>query len=82
MINAPVLHVNGDYPEGKLSCPDSSLNNVIADSCREMWHGLLKLPSNIETTSARCLQVVCVIDPVADMFQKDIVVDLIVYRRW
>lgn len=37
MINAPVLHVNGDYPEGAytLVVPATS-NNVLTDVCRAM----------------------------------------------
>ena len=82
MINAPVLHVNGDHPEGRPSCPDSSLSNVTANSCRKMSRELSKRPSNTETTSARYLWAICVIGTVVDIFQKDVVVDLIVYRRW
>ncbi|EJF58365.1 dehydrogenase E1 and transketolase domain-containing protein 1 [Dichomitus squalens LYAD-421 SS1] len=48
MINAPVLHVNGDYPEGK---------------------------SNVQRAMDIAFKY-------RNYFRKDIIVDLIVYRRW
>lgn len=82
MINAPVLHVNGDHPEGKLSRLDTTSNKMTTHSCRKMWHELSKSLSSTETTSARYLLAISVFDSIVDIIQKDIVVDLIVYRRW
>ncbi|KAF6757254.1 dehydrogenase E1 and transketolase domain-containing protein 1 [Ephemerocybe angulata] len=49
MINAPVLHVNGDYPEG------------------------------VSPTFLRAMEIAF---RYRDYFRKDIIVDLLVYRRW
>jgi 2-oxoglutarate dehydrogenase complex dehydrogenase (E1) component-like enzyme len=49
MINAPVLHVNGDYPEGKLFVFFSSLAHYTWKTSL----GLLISHSNIGITSAR-----------------------------
>jgi hypothetical protein len=51
MINAPILHVNGDYPEGK------QLSSVLIEYSNathgQMLQGQLTLQSNIEMLSER-----------------------------
>lgn len=50
MINAPVLHVNGDYPEGMLSFA-TALKTFFDNT--QMSQELLRLRSNIVITSVR-----------------------------
>jgi probable 2-oxoglutarate dehydrogenase E1 component DHKTD1 len=50
MINCPVLHVNGDCPEG-LSLPRLLLK--LPSEYTQMWFALSTSPSSIATTSAR-----------------------------
>ena len=61
MINAPVLHVNGDHPEGipVIHVPMLFLNPII-DVIRAMDIAF----------------------KYRHYFRKDIIVDLLVYRRW
>ncbi|KAF8066054.1 Transketolase, pyrimidine binding domain-containing protein [Lyophyllum atratum] len=59
MINAPVLHVNGDYPEGTTFAPSSDELHGYADVVRAM---------DIAFQYRK-------------YFRKDIIVDLLVYRR-
>ena len=61
MINAPVLHVNGDYPEGRVS--------VVF-----LFSGSLRL---IDVERA-----VDVAFQYRHHFRKDVIIDLLVYRRW
>lgn len=63
MINAPVLHVNGDHPEG---------NSAIS-------------PIDAFRSSYSIIDVVKAMDiafKYRHYFRKDIIVDLLVYRRW
>ena len=63
MINAPVLHVNGDYPEGEFFL-------------LYVGHTLLRGDgSDVQ----RAMDVAF---KYRNYFRKDIIVDLIVYRRW
>lgn len=61
MINAPVLHVNGDYPEGRVS-----LVGPFSGS-----------PHSIDVERA-----VDVAFKYRNHFRKDVIIDLLVYRRW
>jgi probable 2-oxoglutarate dehydrogenase E1 component DHKTD1 len=61
MINAPVLHVNGDYPEGKVS-------DFLPLSC-----------SPLLADVARAVDIAF---QYRHYFRKDVIVDLLVYRRW
>lgn len=62
MINAPVLHVNGDYPEGTVLDYD-----LEPHSCLHF------------VDVARAIDVAF---KYRNFFRKDIIIDLIVYRRW
>ena len=62
-FNAPVLHVNGDHPEG------SYVSNPY-------------LPSKFAQVSADVARAMEVAFKYRHFFRKDIIVDLIVYRRW
>lgn len=61
MINAPVLHVNGDYPEGRVSAFLHS-------------HGSLR-STDVERAVDIAFQY-------RHHFRKDVIIDLLVYRRW
>ena len=61
MINAPVLHVNGDHPEGKISAV------------------LIHLSSLRLTDVERAVEVAF---QYRHHFRKDVIIDLLVYRRW
>ena len=61
MINAPVLHVNGDYPEGRVSV------------------------FSLSPCSLRSIDVERAVDiafQYRHYFRKDVIIDLLVYRRW
>jgi probable 2-oxoglutarate dehydrogenase E1 component DHKTD1 len=61
MINAPVLHVNGDYPEGRISAVLNYLSSLrLAD---------------VERAVEVAFQY-------RQHFRKDVIIDLLVYRRW
>lgn len=61
MINAPVLHVNGDHPEGMQALsPDSVTLTRSIDVVRAMEIAF----------------------QYRQYFRKDIIIDLLVYRRW
>lgn len=64
MINAPVLHVNGDYPEG------ASLRFVFC---------LIQLSTRCLVDVARAMNIAF---KYRNYFRKDVIIDLIVYRRW
>lgn len=61
MINAPVLHVNGDYPEGRVSAFLSSSGSLCS--------------TDVERAVDIAFQY-------RHHFRKDIIIDLLVYRRW
>ena len=61
MINAPVLHVNGDYPEGKASI-------FLLFSCSQHLVDV-----------ARAVDIAF---QYRHYFRKDVIIDLLVYRRW
>lgn len=61
MINAPVLHVNGDYPEGRVSA-------------------FLLSPSSLRSTDVE--RAVDIAFQYRHQFRKDVIIDLLVYRRW
>ena len=64
MINAPVLHVNGDYPEGKL---------------------LIFFFFSLFSCSQHLVEVALAVDIAFQYrhhFRKDVIIDLLVYRRW
>jgi len=61
MINAPVLHVNGDYPEGGVP---------------------IFLPFSWLTTSTDVERAVDIAFQYRHQFRKDVIIDLLVYRRW
>ena len=61
MINAPVLHVNGDYPEGRVSA-------------------LLLSPGSLCSTDVE--RAVDIAFQYRHHFRKDVIIDLLVYRRW
>ena len=61
MINAPVLHVNGDHPEGM----------------REIFSW-----SSSDESSADVSRALDTAFQYRNTFRKDIIVDLLVYRRW
>jgi len=62
MIYAPVLHVNGDHPEGK-------------PYVFYMSRVLIVPPTDV----ARAMDIAF---KYRNYFRKDIIVDLLVYRRW
>lgn len=69
MVNCPVLHVNGDYPEGNSQSYSKSL----------------KYREEIRSTNLMFLDVSRAIEiafKYRNYFRKDIVIDLMVYRRW
>jgi hypothetical protein len=61
MINAPVLHVNGDYPEGRVSA-------------------FLLSPGSLRSTDVE--RAVDIAFQYRHHFRKDVIIDLLVYRRW
>ena len=61
MINAPVLHVNGDYPEGRVSA-------------------FLLFPSSLRSIDVE--RAVEIAFQYRHHFRKDVIIDLLVYRRW
>ena len=61
MINAPVLHVNGDYPEGRISAVLIYLSSLSL--------------SDVERAIEVAFQY-------RHHFRKDVIIDLLVYRRW
>jgi hypothetical protein len=61
MINAPVLHVNGDYPEGRVSA-------------------FLLFPGSLRSTDVE--RAVDIAFQYRHHFRKDVIIDLLVYRRW
>ncbi|KAI0261908.1 thiamine diphosphate-binding protein [Russula aff. rugulosa BPL654] len=61
MINAPVLHVNGDYPEGRVST-------------------FLLSPDSLRSTDVE--RAVDIAFQYRHHFRKDVIIDLLVYRRW
>jgi len=58
MINCPVLHVNGDHPEGLWHVSLSYANDILNPFIQTSFV-LLKLPSNTATTSERILSSIC-----------------------
>jgi probable 2-oxoglutarate dehydrogenase E1 component DHKTD1 len=80
MINTPVLHVNGDYPEG------------IVIRCAWFYLSLVFLHSDVVRAMdiafryRKYFRKVCDHLIIAQFaltpFQQDIIVDLLVYRRW
>lgn len=56
MINCPVLHVNGDHPEGLLYV---SVNNILFAPFIQTSFVQSRLPSNTATTSERTLSSIC-----------------------
>ena len=65
MINCPVLHVNGDHPEGSWRVRITCINNILF--------------TFIHIDVIRAVQIAF---EYRNKFRKDIVIDLIVYRRW
>lgn len=63
MINAPVLHVNGDYPQG--------------EHVRDFAYRYPCLIMNKDVAKAMDIAF-----RYRNYFRKDIIVDLLVYRRW
>jgi hypothetical protein len=61
MINVPVLHVNGDYPEGRVSV-------------------FLLSPGSLRSTDVE--RAVDIAFQYRHQFRKDVIIDLLVYRRW
>jgi hypothetical protein len=61
MINAPVLHVNGDYPEGRVFILSLS-------------------PCSLHSTDVE--RAVDIAFQYRHYFRKDVIIDLLVYRRW
>jgi len=61
MINAPVLHVNGDYPEGRTAI------------FLGFFYSLL---------FADVARAVDIAFQYRHQFRKDVIIDLLVYRRW
>ena len=61
MINAPVLHVNGDYPEGRMV----------------IFLGFTYSPLFVDVARA-----VDIAFQYRHHFRKDVIIDLLVYRRW
>jgi hypothetical protein len=61
MINAPILHVNGDYPEGRVSA-------------------FLLSPGSLRSTDVE--RAVDIAFQYRHQFRKDVIIDLLVYRRW
>ena len=80
MINAPVLHVNGDYPEGELfsyfPCTRYSVLTPAVDVARAVDIAF-KYRNHFRKVSRRRLRPL-----VGLMMPQDIIVDLLVYRRW
>ena len=62
MINAPVLHVNGDHPEGRVTV----FLSLFSGSLRS---------TDVERAVDIAFQY-------RHHFRKDVIVDLLVYRRW
>lgn len=79
MINAPVLHVNGDHPEGKFRCCLGLVPHFL--------NNFADVANAVETAFAyrNHFRKVCNIGCTRYDFQRflqDIIIDLIVYRRW
>jgi len=66
MVNTPILHVNGDHPEGEF---------VFALSCRQVC-------SDDGPTEEDVAKAMDIAFRYRNYFRKDIIVDLLVYRRW
>ena len=69
MINCPVLHVNGDCPEGNYLSHAESFAHT-----GDMIAGLTSFPD-----VSRAIEIAF---KYRNHFRKDIVIDLMVYRRW
>jgi probable 2-oxoglutarate dehydrogenase E1 component DHKTD1 len=86
MINAPVLHVNGDYPEGIVLSAQEALCALNADYPRKDVARAMDIAFRYRHyfRKVRTMKYVSSwnIAERVSLFGQDIIVDLLVYRRW
>ena len=79
MINAPVIHVNGDGPEVRVRWCTGARNIDAADRPRRM----ARLSPPWSCAASQDVVFACQIAiAYRQKFRRDVIVDLITYRRW